>query len=78
VKESDVGDAEMVPPFTVSVTGTLTGAAFGADTVTDPLYVLAPRLAPLALTVKVAGVVPAVGVTESQDVAPLVPFATAV
>jgi hypothetical protein len=36
VKESDVGDAEIVPAFTVKVTGTFTGAVFGAETVTCP------------------------------------------
>jgi hypothetical protein len=37
VKEIDVGEAEIEPAINVRVTGTLIGAVFGADTVTEPV-----------------------------------------
>ena len=36
VKESEVGEAEMEPAVSVSVTGTFTDPVFGAETVTEP------------------------------------------
>src|SRR5580692_6196134 len=73
------GEAEIVPVFTWRVTWMVAGLllAFGAVTTTVPTYVPGVRPAPFTLIESVPGVVPLVGVTESQLTLVLPLFGTA-
>ena len=74
----EVGVAEIVPAVTVKVTGKVAVVAFGAVTVTVPLYLPGVRLLLFTVTVMLLGVVPVAGETESQFTVPLLTDATAV
>ena len=78
LKEREAGlTASMGPPVTVSVTGReRTGPVVGTIAIL-PVYAPAPKPAAFAVTVNVAGVAAAVGVTDSQPV-PLTVEAAAV
>jgi len=82
VNPADVGGgvAVMVPEVTLRVTVTVAGlpAALGEVTVTVPVYAPGERPAPLTEIERDPGVVPVVGVTESQFVPATPLFAVAV